>query len=188
MKLGGETLQAGEGLALVPRHPGDANAMFALIDEHRAELREWLTWIDATRSVGDVRRYAQFAQGQFVAMASFDYGLVLDGAFVGAIGLHALDWTSRHAEMGYWLAPPARGRGAMTRAASALTTHAFRALRLHRLEIHCVVENHKSRSVAVRLGYELEGVRREAYALHGRFRDLAVYAALAPEWTPLETE
>ena len=182
MRLGGESLRAGPALSLVPRHPGDAAEMFALIDAHRDDLREWLTWVDATRSGADVRRYAQFARAQFEAMASFDYAVVLDGDQVGAVGLHGFDWSSRHAEMGYWLAPPARGRGVMTQVAATLTTHAFERLGLHRLEIHCVVENQRSRSVAQRLNYAFEGIRREAYALHGEFRDLAVYSMLASDW------
>jgi ribosomal-protein-serine acetyltransferase len=182
MSVAAETLHAGPGLTLVPRHPADAAEMFALMNAHRDDLRRWLTWIDATRSVDDVRRYTQFARSQFESMAAFDYAVVLEGRNVGAIGLHDLDWSARLAEMGYWLAPPARGRGAMTRAAAALTTHAFERLGLHRLEIHCVVENIPSRSVAVRLGYQLEGVMREAYALHGEFRDLALYAMLDREW------
>jgi ribosomal-protein-serine acetyltransferase len=187
MRLADETIDAGDNLALVPRHPGDAHEIFALVEAHREELRRWLTWIDATRSADDVRRYAQFARAQFEAMASFDYAVVQDGAAVGAVGLHGFDWSSRRAEMGYWLAPPAQGRGTMTRAAATLTTYAFERLRLHRLEIHCVVENIPSRSVAVRLGYALEGVMRQAYALHGEFRDLALYAMLAREWSAPES-
>jgi ribosomal-protein-serine acetyltransferase len=174
-------------LTLEARHPSDAAEMFALIDPHRDELRDWLTWIDATRSIDDVRRYAQFARAQFETMSLFDYGIYLDGAMAGAAGLHQIDWTSRKAEMGYWLAPQARGRGAMTRAAAALTTLAFDALELHRLEIHCVVENAKSRAVAERLNYRLEGIMRQAYALHGAFRDLTLYAMLAPEWRALNS-
>ena len=181
MKIG-ETLRAGPDLTLVPRHPSDAEEMFALVDAHRADLRAWLGWIDATRSVADVRRYAQFALAQFEAMATFDYAVVIDGAIAGAIGMHNFDWSSRHAEIGYWLAPPARGRGAMTRAARTLTTHAFARLGLHRTEIHCVIENAQSRAVAERLEYRLEGTMRQAFALHGDFRDLALYAMLADEW------
>jgi ribosomal-protein-serine acetyltransferase len=182
VKLPDETLRAGSDLVLVPRHPGDANELFALVEAHRDDLRSWLTWIDATRTLGEVRRYGQFAQSQFEAKVSFDYLIVVDGVVMGGAGLHAFDWTARRAAMGYWLAPPARGRGTMTRAAAALTTHAFTHLHLHRLEIHCVVENRKSRAVAERLGYALEGTMREAYALRGEFRDLALYAMLAREW------
>ena len=60
-------------LTLVPRHPADAAEMFSIVERHRSSLREWLTWIDATRTAGDARRYAQFAQAQFESRVAFDY-------------------------------------------------------------------------------------------------------------------
>jgi ribosomal-protein-serine acetyltransferase len=185
MKSSRDDLAVDDALALVPRHPGDAAEMFALIDRHRAAMQEWITWIDATYTVGDVRRSAQFSQAQFEQLLGFDYSIRHDGAIAGGIGLYHLDWASRHAQIGYWLAPPARGLGLVTRATSAVTTHAFESLSLHRLEIRCVVENQKSRAVAERLGYELEGTLRESYLLHGTFRDLALYAMTAERWRTL---
>jgi len=166
-------------LSLVPRCGADAVEMFALVERNRAALREWLTWIDATRTSGDMRRYAQFAYAQFEHRAAFDYALRYGGALVGAIGLHDVDWGNRCGQIGYWLAPDARGRGIVTRGARALVAEAFGPLALHRLEIRCVTENAPSRAVAERLGFDLEGTLREAYLLHGRFRDLALYAATA---------
>jgi ribosomal-protein-serine acetyltransferase len=171
-------------LSLVPRRPDDAREMFALIDAHRAALTEWVTWVDATFSVDDVRRYASFAQSQFEQSSGFEYSVRENGVIAGGIGLYHLDWASRMGHVGYWLAPAARGRGLITRAARALTTRAFAELNLHRLEIRCVVENHKSRAVAERLGYSSEGFLKEAYLLHGRFRDLALYAMLRERWKP----
>ena len=182
MRLIDERLDAGDGLSLLPRGPAYSAEMFELIDRYRIELREWLTWVDSTRSVADLRRYEHFAQSQFEAMSAFEYGLFEHGILVGALGLHGLDWTSRHAEIGYWLAPSAQGRGLMTRAVATLATHAFGRLELHRLEIRCVVENHRSRAVAERLGFELEGMLTEAHSLHGRFRDLALYAMVKSKW------
>jgi ribosomal-protein-serine acetyltransferase len=184
MKAGEKDLRVDGALALVPRHPSDASEMFALIDRHRDALQEWLTWIDANYTVADVRRYAQFAQSQFEQLFGFDYSIRHNGAIVGGIGLYHVDWASRHAEMGYWLAPPARGQNVVTRAAEAMTGHAFAALNLHRIEIRCVVENLKSRAVAERLRYEFEGTLRESYMLHGKFRDLALYAMTARRWPP----
>jgi len=185
MSSSGHDLQVDAGIALVPRHPGDAAEMFALLDRHRVALHEWLTWIDTTHTIGDVRRQAQFSQTQFEQLLGFDYSIRNDGAIAGAIGLYHVDWSSRNAQMGYWLAPAARGRGLPTRAAGAITSHAFESLNLHRLEIRCVIENAKSRAVAERLGYELEGTLRESYLLHGTFRDLALYAMTAGGWSAL---
>jgi ribosomal-protein-serine acetyltransferase len=163
-------------LALVPRNPSDAAEMYAIVERNRTDLRQWLTWIDATHSAGDVKRYAQYAQAQFERHGAFDYAIAENGALVGAIGLHSLDWENRSAQMGYWLSPQARGRGVTARAAFALTAYAFRHLDLHRLEIRCVVENERSRAVAERLGYVFEGILTGAYRLHGTFRDIALYA------------
>jgi ribosomal-protein-serine acetyltransferase len=169
-------------LSLVPRHPSDATELFSIVERHRVRLREWLTWIDATRTVGDARRYAQFAQAQFESRVAFDYVVRSGAALVGAIGLHGVEWAARSAQIGYWLSPDAVGRGICTRATAALTSHAFSALDLNRLEVRCVVENERSRAVAERLGYTFEGTLAEAYILHGSFRDIALYATTAARW------
>lgn len=167
-------------LALHPREPADAPEMLALVDAHRADLRTWLPWVDTTRTLPEVRRYAQFSQAQMHARIAFDYAIRCDGELVGAIGLHAIDWANRSTQMGYWLGPPARGRGIATRAAAALVEHASTELDVNRLEIHCVTENTASRAVAERLGFRFEGTLAQAYFLQGTFRDIALYARLRP--------
>jgi len=182
MKYGARSLTIDADVTLVPRHPNDAAETFELVDTHRAVLSEWLTWVDTTFTVGDIRRYSQFAENQFERNTAFDYSIRWQGAMAGGIGLHNLDTLGRNAHIGYWLAPPFQGKGVMTRACKGLTTHAFSSLELHRLEIRCVIENLKSRAVAERLGFRQEGSLREAYLLHGRFRDIALYAMTTGEW------
>jgi len=71
----------------------------------------------------------------------------------------------------------------MTLAVRALIDHAFGAWELHRVMIQAGVGNARSRAVAERLGFTLEGVLREAERyLDGRYIDLAVYGLLASEW------
>jgi ribosomal-protein-serine acetyltransferase len=177
-----DALRVDDEVSLVPRRAEDAAEMHALVERHRVELREWLTWIDATRTLADVRRYAQFARAQFESGIAFDYAIRASGTLVGSIGLHGLDWASRSGQIGYWLAPEMRGRGVVTRAVAALVTHALAELDVHRVEIHCVVENARSRAVPERLGFAFEGILAEAYLLHGQFRDIALYATTATLW------
>jgi ribosomal-protein-serine acetyltransferase len=184
LKLADHAIVLDRSLLLTPRNPADAMEMFTIIDADRERLREWLSWVDATHSVADTRRYAQFAERQFQQRSLFDYAIRYEGALAGSIGLHNVDWGMRSAHIGYWLRPSARGRGLITRAASALTTRAFEQFGLHRLEIRCVTENALSRAVPERLGYHLEGTLSEAYVLHGRFRDIALYATTASQWDP----
>lgn len=182
MNFGTAPLDVSATISLVPRCASDAAEMFALLEAERPALREWLGWIDATRTVADARRYAQYAEAQFESRMGFDFAIREAGAIVGAIGLHELDWGNRSAQLGYWLAPFARNRGIMTAAVRTLTTHALRRFALERLEIRCAVENARSRAVAERLGFTHEGTLSRAHALHGRFWDLALYATTAPSW------
>ena len=78
------------------------------------------------------------------------------------------------AEIGYWVAPWARGRGVATAATRALTAHAFGA-GLARLELLTQPENAASQRVALAAGYRREGVRRSA----GPGRDGGRYDLLA---------
>ena len=177
-----DVLPVDDEILLVPRHAGDAAEMYALVDPNRAVLREWLGWVDGTRSIADMRRYAQYAEAQFESRLAFDYAIRVGGAIAGSIGLHALDWSNRNAQIGYWLAPHARGRGAVTRACAALVTFGFRQLALQRLEIRCAIGNAPSRAVPERLRFIYEGTLAEAHVLHDTFHDLALYATTASRW------
>jgi len=65
--------------------------------------------------------------------------------------------TGAPADVGYWLAPEGRGRGAMTRALRLLTRYAFEERELTRVELFALLENVRSQAVAERAGFRLEG-------------------------------
>jgi ribosomal-protein-serine acetyltransferase len=50
------------------------------------------------------------------------------------------------------------------------------------VSIYCGVENRRSRAVAERLGFQQEGIHRDAEWINDRFIDLVCYAMLAPDW------
>jgi ribosomal-protein-serine acetyltransferase len=84
--------------------------------------------------------------------------------------------------IGYWLAAPWQGKGIMTTACAALIDHAFKELKLHRVEIRCATGNARSRAIPERLGFVKEGVIRQGEWVNDRFLDLAVYGMLATDW------
>lgn len=167
---------------LEPRHAG---MLYAVVDENRAHLRRWLPWVDATRSVADSAAFIQLCLGQFARTEALTVALFTQGALAGSIGYHPIDWSNRRTSLGYWIAASFQGRGLMTRAVRALTTHAFLSFGLHRMEIRAAVENTRSRQVAERAGFRPEGTCRGAEWLNDRFVDHAVYGVLATEWNPL---
>jgi len=54
----------------------------------------------------------------------------------------------------------------------------FRELRLNRIEIQCAARNARSAAIPRRLGFTLEGIRREAELVNGEFRDLLHFSLL----------
>jgi ribosomal-protein-serine acetyltransferase len=57
-------------------------------------------------------------------------------------------------------------------------------LELNRVEIHCAAGNAKSRALAERLGFKLDGTMREGHFLHGKYHDLLIFAVLKRDWKP----
>ncbi len=170
---------------LETRHAG---MLFALVDDNRAHLRRYLPWVDATRNVADSVVFIHGCLEQFARSQSVNVGLFSQGALAGMVGYHTFDWANRRTGVGYWLAEGHQGKGLMTRAVKALTTHAFMTLGLNRLEIRAATENRRSRGVPERLGYRFEGSCRQAEWLHDRFVDHAVYGMLAQDWRTQLTE
>lgn len=130
-------------------------------------------------------RYAEFRPlflEQFAANKGFAAGIWSSGKFCGVIGTHQVDWLNRKGEIGYWLSRSFQGRGIMTAACRAVVTHLFGELDLNRIAIQCARENEKSCAIPVRLGFQEEGLAREAQLLHGEFHDLRRFVMLKKDW------
>ncbi len=156
--------------------------LFALTNQNRQYLREWLPWLDNNKSLEDTEEFIRDSLEQFRSNNGFQLGIWSQGELAGVIGYHKIDWVNRATSIGYWLGARFQGKGLMTRACRALTSYAFKELKLNRVEIRCAVKNRKSRAIPIRLGFKEEGVIREAEWLYDRFVDHVVYGMLRSEW------
>jgi len=103
------------------------------------------------------------------------------GEFLGATGIVRFERDERRCEIGYWLAPGARGRGVATRAVRLLAGWIFASLSVDRIGIAAERRNRDSCAVAERAGFELEGVLRSWLVIKGERRDTAMYSLLREE-------
>ena len=107
-----------------------------------------------------------------------------DGRFVG-IGLaFDIDREESEAELGYIVAPDARGRGAGTAILRALTDWAFAEARLLRLRLVIDTLNPASLLVAERAGYVREGVMRSVHFKNGKRIDAVLLSRLQSDPPP----
>lgn len=108
--------------------------------------------------------------------------VTLDDQVVGQLTIGGIQYGSlRGAHIGYWVAQDFAGRGIIPTALALATDHAFRTLRLHRVEVSMRPENAPSRRVAEKLDFRFEGERRRYLHIDGEWRDHLVYVLLAED-------
>ncbi len=161
----------------------DAEELYRLVDANRAYLAEWMPWAGESR-LESIRDFLRRVRQQADEDNGFQAAIVdPDGAIAGVVGFHAVDWNNRSTSIGYWLAEDRQGRGTMTAAVRALTSHAFEVWGLNRVEIRVAVGNERSAAIPGRLGFAREGVLREVERHGDSFKDNVVYSMLAGEWS-----
>jgi RimJ/RimL family protein N-acetyltransferase len=96
------------------------------------------------------------------AASELTWGIRRDDRWIGMIGLHRIE-LGGSAEIGYWMAKQARGKGYLTEAARAVVDFGFApyGLGLARIEWRAVAGNVPSARTARRLGFRYEGLLRQ---------------------------
>ena len=84
-------------------------------------------------------------------------------------------------EIGYTLSHDYRGRGIATEAVRLLVRYLFNATHVNRLEIRMDTRNRASEQVAIKSGFQKEGVSRGANFVRGQHVDMSLYALLRQE-------
>jgi RimJ/RimL family protein N-acetyltransferase len=130
---------------------------------------------DETFVRGWIKRYEDgWRDASRAGFAATDHA----GAVLGFAAIVQLDLEAREGEIGYLVAPAARGRGVAQRAVSLLTDWGFDEIGLLRLELRIDVDNGASERVAERAGYRLDGILRSKHFKEGQRAHLGVWSRL----------
>lgn len=159
-----------------------APVLFALTEQNREHLRQWLPWVDDNLTQVDTRAFIEDSRASYADKEGLDAGIWHQGRLVGVIGFYDLNWTNRRACIGYWLGALFQGQGIMTRSCRALVDYGFHQFNLNRVEIRCAPENRRRRAIPERLGFRQEGIIRQVQWLYDHFVDHVVYGMLSSEW------
>jgi len=148
-----------ERLLLRPYEAGDATDFFTLLNQSRGRLlASFPNRLQAVATLAD-------ASSQLAAFASdwrtgrfYVFGIWLRqlGTYVGDICL--MPQRGGQAEIGYYLAATAEGRGYAREALGAIVTFGFEAVQAQRLLIRCFADNARGQAVAQALGFAPEAL------------------------------
>lgn len=163
----------------IPRY---AEALFALTDQNRDWLKQWLPWPDRIQHPEDTRVFILEQLRRFRRAEALHETIFYRGEPAGVLGFNRIDARTGIGYLGYWLGQAYTGRGIMTLSVKDLLCLGFEYYDLRKIDIRCAAGNKKSRAIPERLGFRREGTLREVERVNGRYLDHVVYGLLAAEY------
>jgi hypothetical protein len=64
----------------------DAEELSLRVDQNRAHLRRWASWVDGTTTTSDTLKFVRLCLQSAVAGTGFHYALLVGGEIVGLVG------------------------------------------------------------------------------------------------------
>jgi RimJ/RimL family protein N-acetyltransferase len=162
----------------------------ALEPEDEPNLYEWYNDYEVTQHL--MLRYplSHATERQFIerqaqpAQAGTHFAICLkeDGRLIGGSGLTVALPENREARLGiaigdksYW------DRGYGTDAMRTICRFGFEQMNMHRIELDVYSHNERARKVYEKVGFQVEGCRRQAVFKYGRYLDVIVMGVLEGE-------
>jgi diamine N-acetyltransferase len=106
-----------------------------------------------------------------------------DGVHIGNVGLHAIDWKNRNAELGIAIGEKAYwGQGYGADAIRTLLGLAFREMNLHRVFLRVDADNVRGIHCYEKDGFRREGTLREVVFREGTYHDQYIMGILKQEF------
>lgn len=169
-------------LVLRDLRPADAAAVAAGAGDRR--VAQYLIQVPSPYPLTLARRWVMHRREWWELGRGVTFAVTLTDepdALIGTVSLRRYV-RDRRAELGYWLAAPAWGKGLATEAARAAVDFGFRELDLARVYAQVLAGNRASLGVLDKLGMVNEGVKRQHVHKARRLHDVVIYGLLRDEW------
>jgi [ribosomal protein S5]-alanine N-acetyltransferase len=140
-----------------PQQVADAQAFMDILNHP-----DFIYFPVKVAKVEDEIAYLQAVQVKSAQGLSYDFSILDGDKVIGAIGIKIDQHRKYIGEIGYFVARDYWGRGVATQAVRWIEQWAFSTLKISRIEILMQPENKASEQVAIKTGYKLEGLLKNA--------------------------
>lgn len=147
-----------------------------LMQNERQNLSQWLVWPKFTLEISDNLQFVKESLEQLQAGNNINCYILQNGRLCGGIGLVSINQLLKKAEIGYWLCASMQSKGIVSRVCKAFVALAFEHLELELIEIRAAEFNQPCRNVCERLGFEFNGMIKNAELLNEMVINHAVYS------------
>lgn len=158
--------------------PGDEPLLYSWIND--AEVNQHLV----ARYPFSMDQEREFVAAGRSSFGNAHFGIVAldDEALIGTVGLRDSGPEDRCADVGIMIGDKARwSRGYGTDTMYTACRFGFEVMNLHRIELTVYPQNERAQRIYERLGFVVEGRRREAMWRHGRYIDIVEMGLLRGE-------
>lgn len=142
--------------------------------------RQWLTFnglITKEQQEAWFERLGQDDSRLYLAVES------KEGELVGVLRSDEWDRDNRSVRVGSDIHPDHRGQGYATEALGSFVNYLFTEEEMHRVWLLVVDKNEPAKRVYEKLGFQTEGVQRDAIHRDGEYHDYISMSILENEWT-----
>lgn len=171
----GPPFRRGDVVDLCPIEADDLS--FLQRNYNDPEVRLWMPAADPTNGQQFESDFEDWPEDDVVRLLA-----CVEGEPVGMISLFAVEELSGRAKIGAWIDPDRQGNGYGRAMTAQMVDYAFTERRLHRLTANALATNAPSRATLESVGFEQEGLQREAYFVDGEYVDRVVYGLLETDW------
>lgn len=160
---------------------GDVEAITAACNDR--EIAEFLDLIPSPYTEDDARAYLEICHEGWGDGTQTNFAITDGAQVLGSVGVRWVEPDQGVAEVGYWVAAEARGRGLCTRAVRLVSRWVLEDCGAERLQLRADELNPASRKVAENAGFTEEGTLRSSRynPRLGRRVDFVMYSLLPDE-------
>jgi RimJ/RimL family protein N-acetyltransferase len=142
--------------------PGDVEAITTACNDRA--IAEFLDLIPSPYTEDDAREYIAVTRQGWAEGTTTNFAIT-DAETTEAVGSLGVRWAEPDqgvVEVGYWVAPQARGRGLCTRAVRLVSRWLIADHGVERIQLRADEQNAASRKVAEKAGFTQEGILRSS--------------------------
>lgn len=141
---------------------------------------QWMPWCTANYSMDEAHFWFNYCQHNIDHKIAYDLGIFLNstGQLAGGISINRINRMDKIGNIGYWVRESLQHQGIASSAVDLIKEFGFQTLRLSRLEIIIIEDNHLSRKLAEKSGAEYEGIARNRLIHHEQPHDALVYSLI----------
>ena len=158
----------------------DIEKLYECVISSQPEFRQYLPWANTEYKLEHSKAWVSWADYNWRSRWQYDFVIeaIHSGEFLGGVGLLEVDFYSKQAKLGYWLATAHTGKGLTTQAAQLAMEFGRKELGLEKLIIRIAEDTLASKKIAEKLGAVYVGVEPTKEFHNNRWQEVWVYELL----------